>query len=261
MQRLGIWALVVVGMTTLATAPCSAAFFTTPLGSTADGGHAVSSSAVFTTSTSDGLTTLTITLSNNSATLSPGSILTGIGFNVANQNSLTFGSSPNPTTTLATGSALFTSDTAHTTSDLTGAYVIAQAPGSTIGGSVPTEYGISAVGGGGSFNTGSISKGGGGDDYGIVGPGTDLNSKPLSNFTPLVRSIDDASPSSVIFTLTTGTPFSDTNINNVHFLYGSNSESVLGAPVAVPEPASIALMGIGLVAMLGYGRRRSRRRA
>ncbi len=235
--------------------------FSTPTGSAIDG-RAVSSQATFSTIFENGQTTLTIVLSNLAPTAKPEQILTGINFDIDGLNGLVFQDSTGnqavrPTATLGVESALIGSDgSVLSTREIDGAYVLSQAPGrsiaSAIGGGVPTEYGISAVGGDGSFRASDLLLGIANSTYGIVGQGTTgLGNPPLKNFAPLVLSLDVDAPSSVIFTLVTNTMFQASMISEAYFTYGSSATLVQAGPgvyqtQAVPEPSSLVMLGLGL---------------
>ena len=90
-------------------------------------------------------------------------------------------------------------------------------------------------------------------DFGLLGG---AGSTPTTGNKPAIQDI-------VTIQVAFATPLPSLNLNidilasNVHFAYGTNPDSTSGAKKA-PEPASIALFGVGVVA-LGWARRRKRR--
>ncbi len=219
-----------------ALAPASSwAFVATYTASGNVGGSSIGAEAIFTSSGNN----LIVTLTETTPAGSPGQLLDGLFFNLTGANPA-LGSSPRPT---AIASSLFTSSS-HSSSnvDITGGWLIREPVNGF-------EYGLSAAGGGGLFPANQFTKGGGGDDYGIAGTGTNLGSSSFNNKFPLVEN-------TVTFTLTElGQDV--TGIDDVEFAFGSELASTLVGidPPSVPEPASLALFGTALAA-LGFARRR-----
>src|SRR5205814_2306270 len=115
----------------------------------------------------------------------------------------------------AIASKLYTDPTTFTVNaNITGSWLLAQPVNGF-------EYGLSAVGGGGLFSSNQFTSGGGGDDFGTAGSGTDLNLNTFKNKFPLVDN-------TVTFTLT-GLGNAATGIDSVEFGYNSSlSETLTG---------------------------------
>ena len=98
-----------------------------------------------------------------------------------------------------------------------------------------------------------LAKNGNSLDFGLLGG---AGSTPTTGNKPAIQDI-------LTVQVAFATPLPSLNLNidilasNVHFAYGTNPDAASGAKKA-PEPASIALFGVGVVA-LGWARRRKRR--
>ena len=215
---------VVVGNIPAAHADFISTYYTNPV--TVDGSAANASVTFSLTGT-----TMTVTMSNYQATLSNGGLLDGLLFDVVS------GTVTQALLPTATASRLYSNSTTSTTqTDVTGAW---QFKPNVVG----SRYGLSAVGGGGLYSAGSFTKGGGGDDYGILGAATNM-STTNANAYPLAFA-------STSFTLT---GFTGTAVANVSFFYNS----ALTVEVKAPEPASLATLAAGLASLVWARRRRVR---
>jgi hypothetical protein len=207
--------------------------------------------------------TLTIQLTNKLATPDPSVVLTDVDWSLNAE-----GTHPSLTLkSIAYGSAtaLFTTASASSTPALItttyNMWGLAEHPNGQLGQGSSTfftnEYGVSAIGGGiFNGNHGSISSpksGLNGDDYGIVGPGTNLSQTNLNNKLPLVKNTGSGD-SSLIFTITGFSGFNASQVTDVHFSFGS--EPTLAAANAVPEPSTLAIAGLGALGFVAYGMRR-----
>lgn len=235
-----------------AALPARADLIVTGSGSNAETTDSVSASALFRIVGNS----LTIALTNTSApTPIRGDVLQGISFNISG-SSPTLALSTIALTSPGSGTAddrIFTSKTASNTSDpLSGSYT------NVLGTTPIGQYGVSSTGFNGAFDVGSITRGSGGTDYGIVAAGTFPNSGASNSFNsafPLIQH-------SLSFTLTGLSGVSESQITGVKFLFGTSGQGVLNGtvgPAAVPQPASAVLLGLGGLSTLGLAALRRRR--
>jgi hypothetical protein len=204
---------------------------------------------------------LTITLTNSSTTTSNSDLLDGLFFSISGNPVLTPAPSGTNNVSLPTASAsqlLTSSDNGKTVNESTGAANITGAwqlkqSGFTFN-STAYKYGLSAVGAN-VFASKDFTLGNGSDDYGLVGSGTNLSKKFATQFPLAIGTIT--------FTLGLPTDFTGGEVEDAAFGYNSELSEVIAAvdpPVPsaapIPEPASLALFGIGLVSLVAMRRRR-----
>lgn len=225
-------AIIASALALLGPSPAQAAFTVTGSGTNAETGGPVAASATFAIAGD----ILTLVLTNTSPTPTPvrGDVLQGIAFDIAG---------PNPTLSLANvaltapgNDAIFTGKTASNASDpLNGSYTNA------LGSSPVAEFGVSSTGFDGGFAAGTISRGNGGTDYGIVSNGTFPNGGASNSFNsafPLIQN-------SLTFTFTGIAGVDESRIAGVRFLFGTDGSGIIPAQVqAVPEPSSLAMVGL-----------------
>jgi hypothetical protein len=262
--RRSLFALLVLcafGATTQAAVTISG----TGLGENAE---AVKAKAVFTVSGN----TLTIVLSNTSVagTQNNGSVITGVIFDLQPDlaGTLTFNPTNNPTLTSGSdvyvhhdGSGNSTRVRIDNNTALGGSYS-SQLNDTSLG-----DFGVSTTGANSIFSADPITLGNGGADYGLVAPNTypagshgDIfltgNTGPSKETLPLVQT-------SVTFVFTFTGTLSEDQIVGANFLVGTNGDYFGGfreppeSEHTVPEPASMAIWGLGVI---GAGTLMHRRR-
>ncbi|WZP00106.1 PEP-CTERM sorting domain-containing protein [Isosphaeraceae bacterium EP7] len=233
-KRLGLTAFTFVSLTAMNAAHADLVF--SGAGSNNETGNQVSGAATF--KVSGNILTLTLTNTTLGGTTLRGDVLQGIAFNV---------NGVNPTLTLTTialtspGSSstddrIFTTKTAANTSDpLSGSYT------TVLGVSPVAEFGVSSTGFAGGFNAGSITRGTGGADYGIVAAGTFPPGSGSSNsFNAAFPLIQD----SLSFTFQVTGNLAESQFEGVKFLFGTDGTGIINASTpAVPEPSSLVLLG------------------
>jgi len=210
-------------------------------------GDTVSASAEFTV-LSGGNLQIVLTNTTSGGTLANGDALTDLFFTVIAADpvlamSSATGNTLNPSATGVDLKAVNKGD---------GTWEFVGHPGSTFGVNengvnFPYEYGLSTAGDGGLFNGDLID----GPDYHIVAAGTDLNLDGLKNFP--------AVDTSATFVISGYSGLTEANIRNVAFSFGTTPDLVSegGGPPqqVIPEPTTVALLGIGLCGLL-LGKRR-----
>lgn len=179
---------------------------------------------------------LNLTLENTSGrTTAQGDALTGILFDFTSGATLSLVSMK-----LDEDAALWSSESSYrTNASVWGSWTdkLASSP------RIPATYGLATTGFNSEFNSGGITLGGGGPNYGIVAEDTLPGDFNAGNF-PFVQD-------SMKFKMkvTTGI-LNEDDISNVRFLFGTDGTGVVAASTGgkVPEPASFALLGIALAA-------------
>jgi hypothetical protein len=89
---------------------------------------------------------------------------------------------------------------------------------------------------------------------GITGPGKSLADSHFDSYY--------IGPTNFFITVpgvTTSTKLTAANFTGVSVGFGTGPDAVLHASVAVPEPSTLAVAGLGALAFIGYGLRRRRK--
>lgn len=177
---------------------------------------------------------LTLVLTNTTAprTTAQGNAMTGVTFNFSSGSTVLSLTS----TAITAGGTYWTSKTTNAAApSLAGSWT------SAVVSNAQHQYGVATTGFNGWFNGGSISLGNAAPNYGIVAAGTfdGTNVAFGGSQYPFVQS-------SMTFTFSGASGFTEAQITNVKLLFGTDGTGVI---TAVPTPGSLALAGLaGLVA-------------
>ena len=234
-KQLGLAALTFVSLSA-AMNTVRADYVTSGTGKNIETGNQVAAAATFKVSGS--ILTLTLTNTTVGGTTRRGDVLQGIAFNIGGINpvlSLTNIALTSPGSS-STDDRIFTSKTSANTSDpLSGSYT------NVLGTNSIAEFGVSSTGFNGAFAAGSITRGTGGADYGIVAAGTFPPGSGVNGFSgsafPLIQE-------SLTFTFQVNGNLAESQLEGIKFLFGTAGTGVINASTpAVPEPSSLVLLG------------------
>lgn len=232
--------------------PSLATVIFTGSGSTDENLTAVTAEADFTLSGAS----LTVLLTNTSnPTTAQGDALTGVIFSINGTQTLSFDMTAPCGETLGPGSAIWTSKASSNTSDpLCGSWT------SQLAASPPfaAEFGVATTGYNGEFNGGSITLGNASPDYGVVAAGSFPTASFGGSQFPFIQN-----SLQFVFTVDSGT-VTEADITGVQFLFGTRGTTTIpgectkgcGPPLQIPEPGSLALLGLGALALAATRRRK-----